>query len=152
MLLVLNMLTMSTSELNWRSLIRWPDFPEPHWQINVAHWNAKKVQNCQKFEKLLLQNMLTILNSWHFRSTKTAWNSALKGCLDIWAKFNDTLRTNGTKHMVLLMSCRTHVFNFTKKADKHSQHLHKFTEFFYEVVDFFVLDTFSKPIFCSKVA
>ena len=34
-------------------------------------------------------------------------NLALNSCSQIWAKFKDTLKSNGTKHMVHLTSCRT---------------------------------------------
>ena len=58
----------------------------------VAHWNAKKLlKNCQKSKKLLpkFQKLLP------------------KFLAQIWAKFKDTLKSNGTKHMVHLTSGRT---------------------------------------------
>ena len=38
-----------------------------------------------------------------------------------------------------------------KKVNEHSRNSH-LIEVFYEIVDFFVLDMCSKPIFCSKIA
>lgn len=78
--------------------------------------------------------------------------------------FNETLKSNGTKHMVPLTSY--HLIRLAKdrkwaretlssdrlcvqKVYKHSRNLHK--KVFHDIIDFFVPDVCSKHIFCSKL-
>ena len=61
-----------------------------------------------------------------------------KNCSQIYAKFKNALRSNGTKHTVHLTS---RDWNWYIKM-----------EVFYKIVDFFVLDMCSKLTFCSNVA
>ena len=74
---------------------------------------------------------------------KVAWKLVLKNCSEEIMNFNETLKSNGTKHMVPLTS-----YVFIRFINIQEIRIKKV---FHDIIDFFVPDVCSKHIFCSKL-